>query len=349
MVFLLLPTFQVAAWSNFFENPYSPYPAGCGEAVDSHRVKFHDESITLLSTRNGPMPMVLRVYRQFCTEPGRSQIWLQFPTSNDLANEFYFTPSVRIVTGATEILTMSLAREPGSWNEGNGPSAYPAVFGLNNCEGNAGFCSVQGWSFMLDNSSPLGLGSALQYLMTAEEYNGRFTLELQPGPGEQVYRIDVPSTAELLDSRPAMPLSGRLSGLWVAEGASDQGFNIAISELAWTSDTPLFLFLTWYTFDADGRPLWFSGGVQFAFGASEVAFPLQLITDGEFAGGRAAVRQTAGNATLRVNDCNDLGLDYDLRELGLGAGSTRLQRLFSLELAGYACRDMAARRDALNK
>ena len=351
LVLLLIPSFQAVAWSNFFENPYAPYPAGCSAVVDwwkgpdgSNLVKFHEETISLRDTYYKSAPMVLRAYRAACVEPNRSLILLQFTTPNDQADGFYFTPGARVMSADGYELNMSLALEPGSWNM----RAWPAQFGLNNCKGNNGFCSEYGWSFLLDISSPLYSLDSLDYLMTAEEYNGSFTLELY---GAGIYRIDVPATAELLDSRPSMPISGRHSGLWAVEGASDQGFNIAISdiptsEISWTGEVSMLFFLSWYTFDKDGNPLWLSGAAQFAYGANELSFPLVLVTDGEFASGKAASRRTVGNVTLKASSCNDLGLDYDLGELELGSGSKQLQRVFSLELAGYACRDMQARIDS---
>lgn len=358
LLLLLMPSFQAVAWSNFFENPYAPYPAGCSAVADwwegpdgSKLVKFHEGTISLRGTNHNSAPMVIRAYRAACVEPNRSLILLQFTTPNDQTDGYYFMPGTRVMSAEGYELNMSLALEQGSWNMGNGGSAYPSQFGLDNCAGNNGFCSVYGWSFVLDNASPLYWWSSLDYLMTAEDYNNSFTLELTPAVGYEVYRIHVPPTADLLASRTSMPISGRHSGLWVVDGAPDQGFNIAISdippsEISWTGEVPVLFFLSWYTFDKDGNPLWLSGAAHFPYGASELSFPLVLVTDGEFASGKAASRRTVGNVTLKANSCNDLSLDYDLGELELGAGSKQLQRVFSLELAGYACRDMQARIDS---
>jgi len=53
-----------------------------------------------------------------------------------------------------------------------------------------------------------------------------------------------------------------------------------------------------------------------------------------------------GNMTIKGNNCNDLTLQYNLEEIGLGTGSQHLNRLFSLETAGYVCRDLEARMEA---
>jgi hypothetical protein len=50
-----------------------------------------------------------------------------------------------------------------------------------------------------------------------------------------------------------------------------------------------------------------------------------------------------GSVTITGNHCNDLGFEYELTAIGLGSGNTHLERPFSLETAGYACRDLEAR------
>ena len=105
----------------------------------------------------------------------------------------------------------------------------------------------------------------------------------------------------------------------------------------------LLIFLTQYTFDAEGGPLWLSGAARFAPGASEVSIPIERVTGGEFRGGKPAVRETVGNVTITAKSCNELEFSFDYSKLNLGSGTRRLERPFSLETAGYECRDYAAR------
>ena len=159
-------------------------------------------------------------------------------------------------------------------------------------------------------------------------------------------------TGESLNANSRLPLSGRLSGNWVVEGASDQGFVIAISELVPDAavpapedllDSPLLMFLSWYTYDANGDLLWLTGAAQFAMGDTEVTIPIEDVSNGEFLGGKTADRSVVGSVTITGNNCNDLSFQYDLGDIGLGSGTKHLERLFSLETAGYVCRDLEAR------
>jgi hypothetical protein len=152
----------------------------------------------------------------------------------------------------------------------------------------------------------------------------------------------------------SMPLNGRHSGTWIIEGARDQGITLAFSnrvphaaEDAGAPEwAPLFLFLTWYTFDTEGRGLWLTGSGEFPQGAASVDIELTSVRGGAFLGTQPAQRSAAGQATLSARSCNDLTLDFDLSAQGLGAGSKRLQRLHDLEVAGYNCRDHDARRQS---
>jgi hypothetical protein len=163
--------------------------------------------------------------------------------------------------------------------------------------------------------------------------------------------IPVPATSELLETDVGMPLNGRLSGLWAIEGAADQGITLTIADRIAPADTAatprgegrLVLILQQYTYDANGDLLWLSGSADFPQGAQEVTLPIVRVDAGEFLGDTPAQRSIVGHVRIVANGCNDLDYDYDLSALGLGAGSRRMQRLFSLETAGYDCRDYAAK------
>jgi hypothetical protein len=67
------------------------------------------------------------------------------------------------------------------------------------------------------------------------------------------------------------------------------------------------------------------------------------VQGGEFMGDKPASREAAGTVRLTANSCNDITFEFDYAQLGMGSGSHRLERLYSLEIAGYDCRDYQAR------
>ncbi len=70
---------------------------------------------------------------------------------------------------------------------------------------------------------------------------------------------------------------------------------------------------------------------------------LASVEDGVFNQTATVNRQTVGTATLSVNHCGELVLEFDLTSQGLGADTVNLRRLFAGEIAGYTCRDLNSR------
>ncbi|HLF31416.1 MAG TPA: hypothetical protein VI566_10380 [Xanthomonadales bacterium] len=199
-------------------------------------------------------------------------------------------------------------------------------------------------TFFLDSHAPLAADFDFDELMPVADYNGAFLLEFDD-PGGGGVSGEVP--AYLNNLRAAnMTLTGRLSGNWSTPGIPDQGFLLAFNELA--SDPDGFLFLSWYTYDADGNLLWLTGGNSYDIYATQVSFDIVLVTNGEFLGDKLADREVVGTATLRAYDCNNLSLTYNLNGISLGAGTIPLRRLFSLEIQGYTCGDFETRLEHIN-
>ncbi len=240
---------------------------------------------------------------------------------------------------------MRLSSEPNTWGSAD-QSFDTRSFGGNTPGTTDGH--DRRWRFVLDKPAPWSY-QFNEWSHTPVDYNGSLALAVGGGIGPNIVRV--PSTASLHKANPRIPLSGRLSGNWVVDGASDQGFVIAISELVPDAvptpddlmDSPLLIFLSWYTYDADGEMLWLTGAAQFAMGATEVTIPIEDVSNGEFMGSKKADRSVVGSVTITGNNCNDLSLQYNLTDIGLGSGTKRLERLFSLETAGYVCRDLEAR------
>ena len=354
-------SFNLQAYSNFIENPYTPYPPGCATLPDlqtalhgDNVVKFFEQVIPVDITDASATTAdaLVTAYRVACADANRSVIWLAFnvPEGVRTGAQSYSTPKVVARLSESMTYSLSLAREPNSWDVGNHPSHYEQVFGFNDDWFKGwGDGHDKTWIFVLDAVAPINDDFVAGYAISPTQYNGSFTLKLQTRDG--TWDIQVPSTASLFASTPRVPLSGRLSGNWVVEGASDQGFVIAVSEVVPDSvpeptellDSSLLMFLSWYTYDTNGDKLWLTGSAQFAMGATEVTIPIEDVSNGEFMGSKKADRSVVGSVTITGNNCNDLSLQYNLTDIGLGSGTKRLERLFSLETAGYVCRDLEAR------
>jgi len=355
--------------SNFVSNPRLPYPPSCPHIpavdasawLDGQAVKIYENEITLYDLNNSgwqPVPLTLRVYRSPCSEPDRSLIWLRFSMSGSDADRGVKIelPGVAAVDEINWRRSMQLVSQPNGWGVGDSaemeltylisqpyghPWYYPPASGELN------------WVFLLDNVPPLDEWWYWHYWLGASAYNEHLTLVLSlAGAGYDFLEIDVPATTELLPMpSPRLPLSGRQSGAWVIEGAADQGFQLVISDqvdigqesVPGASSRPLVVFFSQYTFDETGEMLWLTGASQFEPGANVVTIPIEKVTNGEFRGSKKAHREIVGSVTITSNSCNDLGFEYDYSSLGLGQGVKRLQRIFSLETAGYDCRDYEAR------
>jgi hypothetical protein len=352
---------DLQAFPNFVTNPYTLFPPGCATlpqeqsaAYGDNAVKFFEGRVFLpvAATSNERRAVNLAAFRVACADTGRSIIQLAFSIPQDVyPGTAYQTPRVFAEVGPDWTIGMSLLRESGTWGEGIESWYYPQIFGgYDDWGGETGYDKT--WVFLLDNISPSGPYTYTSGLMSTAQYNDSFRLRIGAGleSGEDFF-IDVPPTTGLIQANADLPLNGRLSGTWVVDGASDQGFVIAVSELPGNAlpepdeiaETRLVMFLSWYAFDGNGAPMWLAGNADFSIGATQVTIPIIRVSNGELFGGKNADREQVGNATIIANSCNDLTFQYDLSDIDLGAGSERLQRLYSMEVAGYACRDFEAR------
>jgi len=348
-VFVLLMvvcSFELKAASVLVGNPFTPYPPGCATLPDlqaalygDNRAKVFDGRVSLhtASLPREARDVNLAVYRVACAESNRSIIWLEFSIPEGVdPSTVYETPYIyaQLAQDPNYGFSAFLMREPNTW--GIGIESFTQTFGnpggINNHETR--------WTFVLDTRTT----------WLSSQYNASLKLNLY-GAGNPVI-IDVPATEDVLSAAPGIPLNGRLSGNWVMEGIPDQGLLISVSEQVDDqrgSEAPepldfrLLMFLSWYTYNADGDLLWLTGAAEFALGATEVTVPIELVTHGQFFGSKTADREVVGSVTITGNNCNDLGFEYDLADIGLGSGTQNLQRLFSLETAGYVCRDLEAR------
>lgn len=325
---------------------YSPgcvtVPAVQTALYGENAVKFFEGRLSLVNARNPPAKVdaIIAAYRVACADNNRSVIWISFSIPPELdSSTLYQMPQISFRTNDGFRAEFSLSREPGG-SPYLGPTAQ--IIG-NADEYPSAKDKPRTWIYILQEEA----NGWDQPAITPTIYNGSFKLQFYGSGVGPMPELAVPSTEELLSPNPFMPLNGRLSGNWVMDGAPDQGIMLAVSELVAGSmpspdeiaESKLLMFLSWYTFDAQGNPLWLTGSAQFLPGESEVSLSLDLVSQGEFLGQTGGQRTQAGSLNLRAISCGQIDVDYDLSGIGLGSGETQLKRLFSLEISDYPCSD----------
>lgn len=321
------------AIEGYYTHGWTPYPPSCVYSLSAayepnsqgEPQVLVSETISLGSADNSltSVPIEIEVTRRACMEENRSALYVVLRNPTEFP---YKAPAVSARIGDSSY-PLRLSREPNT-----------------RVEDYASKTIVENMGFIIDGADY----SVIENVISADQYNGAFRLVIEDTGGTgNVYEFDLPANNPALKPEKKL-LNGRMSGTWIAEGTTDQGFQLSIQEL-WINESPTpHAFLSWYTFDSEGKPLWLTGAGAFGLmGDSGVHLEMELVSNGEFLGDKKADRQQLHEAYLVVENCNRLGFRYNLEELGLGQGAIYLKRLFSLETAGYACRDLQSRLDAI--
>jgi len=335
--------FFVTSWAlaqeNYVTAPEGVFPPGCAtitefgnpavhgatEVLYSGTQSFADVSEFFYTGAKSDVSIV--IYRQGCAESGRAIIKVQLEVVN--GGSALVPILIAVIDGLD--YPLRLTADPNSFTDAyTGTPLFEGEF----------------YEYFLDGTAWPDLPDYLQEglgIMTPEQYNSAFQLDFVDYIDFTTTSVDIPAYSNNLTSM-MMPFNGRLSGNWVVFGVPDQGFVLAFEELP---DGTNFVFVSWYTFASDGTLLWLTAGDTYEIGDNSIQLEIELVTNGQFLGNQAADRSVVGSATLSAYHCNHLQLEFDLSSLGLGTGSVRLQRLFSLETAGYACRDPIERADTI--
>lgn len=366
------------AWSSpailangyYTANSATPYPPGCVTLPSRQEALYGDNIahfwsgsmwLEVVSKVQSPDPLKnlnlvdVDMFRVGCAEPDRSVILVEFRLRPEWVDPRYSQIVLPTFGGdgtAMHLVPFDLVPEPHGWGQSAQQHALTKRT-IGDYTGGWDEPRRFSWRYVLD-IGPAGAGWDADFL--ADYYNGSFPLGIHRSDGWTGMSVEVPATRDVLARNPALPLNGRLSGTWVEEGAADQGFLLSFSnpvppagsEVAEPENSELLVFLSWYTFDTQGGMLWLTGVARFPQGATEVSIPILRVTGGRFLANQAADRAVVGEVRLQARQCNELELGYDLADLGLGAGDMRLQRLHALEIAGYPCRDYAARLASLS-
>jgi hypothetical protein len=335
VLFLFSPV-PTQATEGYYTHGWTPYPPSCVYSLNAaydprsqgEPQLLVSETITLGSADNTSpdVSVEIEVTRRACMEENRSALFMLLRNPSESP---YRAPKISARIGENSY-PLRLTREPNTRVEDYASKTLDKTIG-----------------FVIDGADSSVI--AIENAVSADQYNGAFKLVVEDtGSTGNVYEYDLPANNPALKPKRKL-LNGRMSGTWIAEGTSDQGFQLSIQEL-WINESPTpHAFLSWYTFDNEGKPLWLTGAGTFGvMGDNGVFLEMELVTNGEFMGSKAADRQPLPEAYLVVENCNRLGFRYNLEELGLGRGNIYIKRLFSLETAGYACRDIQSRLDTIS-
>ena len=339
--FFVVLSFSVPAQENYATNPHAPYPPACVtnfQVWDQYNTSgteiIHSGTIQLTGESEALHDVELTVWRKGCAEAGRSVILIDLKPvdDGDGFDDWVFTPWFWAATGRDPQIKMRAISEP---------NTYYAT------DETQKLWEAGSYTLFLENPSIYG---EFGYIMVSpQEYNGAWQLSIRDvgNPMAKTWEIDIPAYINNLQT-PLMALTGRLSGTWVVPGIPDQGFVLAFEEEGSSLIPRGLFFMSWYTYDDKGDLLWLTGNGFYDRGATEIMVEILLVTNGRFLGAQEADREVVGSARLFARDCNSLILEYDLEAIGLGSGTEMLQRIFSLEIQGYACRDIESRIDRLN-
>jgi hypothetical protein len=332
--------FSTAAFGaeNFVTHATTPYPPACVSTADlgevgtpsNTRITFLNQLVGLTAYPNTSETanVEMTIIRRGCKDPDRGVLMVTANLIN--GGESFFLPRFFAEIGGTRY-PLRLTNEPNSFEQKQGGSLK----------------STGPEEYILDGVAESEIATT-DRIISVDQYNGAFKLILQDGfdPSTE-FELEVTAYTGFQVPR-NFPLNGRLSGNWVVKDVPDQGFVIAFNEFINQDGVQNFIFFSWYTYNTDGSTLWLTAGAFHDIANDSVELDFELVTNGEFLGDKTADREVVGSATLTAENCNEMTLDFNLEQLGLGSDSVTLSRIFSLETAGYACRDQTARLDALN-
>ena len=320
---------QVAAFENFF-NSRTPYPSGCvtyfmyqGIYPGGAQILVQGPIIINSTTQTGAVTAQMTIYRTGCANDSRSVLWLELEIEDDGDGvaEYGVVPQFSAIVGPDEF-PLRPTEEPSGWVSNDS--------GIALAEGTMRY-------YVLDVPTPFSTGFDPGFFFIPSLYNGAFTLFIDNQDTDSDYTAEIGAYDGTL-SPSIMPLNGRLSGIWVVLGASDQGFVISFSEIP-GNDTEGLIFFSWYTFDDTGTNVWLVGNGNYTIGDGSITFNLELVTDGEFMGGKTATRIPAGSVTILARHCNLLEMFYDLSPVGLGTATVEVVRLAGIETSSFTCMD----------
>lgn len=318
-----------ASWDNFNENPFTLYPPGCATNLQEIGLSTGGQELIVSgqldadSIGEATVPVFLELFRIGCADPNRSVLVLTLEVieSDNGQNDQARIPTFYLVND-NKVARLRPTRDPNT--------------NQSDVTGTMIFESLGRQTFYLDSVTPFQADFEVWDVLVADDFNDGFELEIAQRVAPD-FVVEVSDYTDELQPD-SMPLNGRHSGVWVSEGARDQGFVISFSELEGNFAEGV-IFFSWYTFDAAGNNVWLVGNTNFVHGDTEAELALEWVTGGSFLGDTAAARTPAGAVRIAARSCTSLDVNYVLESLGLGSGTLELKRSFKLETMGYNCMD----------
>lgn len=332
-LFLLVLPIKGNSFENYLSNVWSPIPPGCATVLPILNLNNLSGEETLVSGTievstlgGGIHDMEITIKRKGCAVEGRSilRVEISVPEDANPSQACMYVPIFFARMADDTRRDFRLTDETNSWVDHDQLSVV---------------CETSFKQFVLDSFTALDQAYEEDKVITVDEYNGAFILEIQDlllG----TYTANIPAYENNLGES-YMAITGRLSGNWIVSGTSDQGLLISFGELVGVASNLVFLSI--YTFDLNGNLFWMTGTALYELGDTSVTVSMELVENGAFFGSKAATRSNGGELTLVVRSCNDIEMTYDFSPVGLGSGTVSLVRIFSFETAGYTCADIATR------
>jgi len=214
----------------------------------------------------------------------------------------------------------------------------------------SGNCSITGGEVYRGSDYPALLGTYLygdfcsRRIWGLRRVDGQWvdTLLAQPQIGQlltfgqdevgNLYVSDGAGVLLVSDGPPAEashPVSGRMSGQWVADGMNRQGLNLLVGERPDGSD---FAFLVWFTY-FDGQPYWFVASTDYTPGDAELAFTARRLEGLDFLqrdGAEPTGVEDIGPLTIKALACQRIRVTWDFASLS-SADSLEMTRLVGVQ------------------
>ncbi len=340
LILALLVTGKATATGeiNVLTDLLSPFPPGC-VALDlptqptPGENELWDEVVQApaVGSNTANSNVRIQIWRVGCADSGFSVVMVRL---QNLSEQLVLIPQVFAEAGQSELPfhEAQLISQPAVGNIGAAGNVMP----------------FSGQTFMLA-VDPVSVDA--ETFFSPQDYNEEFTLEFFWGGFASEVTLGelfpIASYTPALDPLQFDPplLHGRMNGAYIFGDKPSAGLFLNVGEQLSEIDGELvdtnFVFAAFFTY-LDGEPYWMVGstGPQDP-GLGTITIDMVSLRGGDFFTNPPSYTdadldaEVVGRLTIEALDCNNLLLDYDFGNIGVGSGSLEAQRL--IRVAGYDC------------